>query len=50
VNDVAGRQVWSDRLNPTDNGLELPRLNAGVYLVRLVSESGSATQKLVVQE
>lgn len=50
VSDVAGRRVWSGRLAATDNGVVLPSLNAGVYLVRLVSETGRATQKLVVQE
>ena len=50
VSDITGRQVWSGRLAATDNGVALPNLTAGVYLVRLVSESGSATQKLVVQE
>jgi hypothetical protein len=50
VSDITGRQVWSGRLVATDNGVVLPNLNAGVYLVRLVSESATAAQKLVVQE
>ena len=50
VSDITGRRVWTGSLTPAENSLALPRLSAGVYLVRLVDGQTTATRKLVVQQ
>jgi hypothetical protein len=50
VHDVAGRSVFAARLvNRRFAVLDLRRLSAGVYLVKLTADGYSGTQKLVVQ-
>ena len=50
VLDVTGRQVWRTRIEGQRTGtVQLPLLPAGVYLVRLETDTLTATEKLVVQ-
>ena len=52
VFDVAGRTVLTQTLATGRTGaanLDLRRLKAGVYLVKVTADSFSTTQKLVVQ-
>jgi hypothetical protein len=50
VSDIAGRRVWTGSLTPAENSLALPKLSAGVYLVRLIAGQTTATRKQVVQQ
>jgi photosystem II stability/assembly factor-like uncharacterized protein len=50
ISDASGRCVWSTRLRPGSHSLEVPRLAAGVYLVRLTGEQPGTSQKLIVSK
>ncbi len=47
--DAQGRQVFSKKLEKVEQTLRLPKLTAGVYLVKLTGEDLVFTDKLVVK-
>ena len=50
IHDISGREVWRTSIEgPRTGTVRLPLLPAGVYLVRLESDTFTATEKLVVQ-
>jgi len=46
--DLAGKQVFGCKLN--SNKVDLQNINAGVYIVKLITEQGALTQKVIIKE
>ena len=49
VTDMAGRKVMVSHLLPFASQLDISHLSPGVYLVTVVTDHDSSTQRLVVQ-
>lgn len=47
--DVTGKNIGIE-LGPNENSLNVSHLSDGIYILRLLSETGSVTKKLVVKK
>lgn len=49
VYDINGRQLFSQKLNNTTNTVNIENLAAGVYMFKVISNQGTATNKVIKQ-
>lgn len=49
IYDVLGKQISSEKVTQTQNTIDVSSFNKGIYLVKLISESGQVTKKLIKQ-
>lgn len=49
IYDVLGKQVKVENINPDKDFVDISTLHNGIYLVRLISEDGQVTKKLIKQ-
>ena len=49
VIDLLGRAVRTERLDGTQSTLGMPDMAKGVYVLRLTTQNGTRTQKIVLQ-
>lgn len=49
INDISGRTVLSERLNYSNQRIDISKVNAGIYFITIQDGSSRATQKLVVR-
>ena len=47
VFDILGKQVLKAQVSRGDNQIDISDLNSGIYMIRLQTENGSATKKLI---
>jgi hypothetical protein len=47
--DVLGKQILKEKITSSQNTVDISNFKKGVYLVRLISESGQVTKKLIKQ-
>ncbi|MDC9721329.1 MAG: endonuclease [Urechidicola sp.] len=47
VFDILGKQVLNTQVSRTNNQIDISDLNSGIYMIRLQTENGSATKKLI---
>jgi len=49
VYDVLGKQILTQKITSSKNTVNVANLNKGIYIVRLISEYGEVTKKLIKQ-
>ncbi|MEJ2114454.1 MAG: T9SS type A sorting domain-containing protein [Flavobacteriaceae bacterium] len=49
IYDVLGKQILSEKITSSQNKIDVSGFNKGIYLVKLISESGQVTKKLIKQ-
>lgn len=49
IYSLVGKQVVNATVNTTSNKVNLPSLNAGVYIVKLTSDLGEVTKKIILE-
>lgn len=47
--DVLGKQIQKEKVTSSQNTMDISNFNNGIYLVRLISEDGQVTKKLIKQ-
>ena len=49
IYDVLGKQVVIENITPNKDFINISNLNKGIYLVKIISNHGAVTKKLIVQ-
>ena len=49
IYDILGKKVFETKINSENQKLHIDALNKGIYLVRLISDNGQTTKKLIRQ-
>jgi hypothetical protein len=49
ITDLMGKKIKSQSLSIGNNNIDVTNLSKGFYLVTVTSETGSKTQKLVIE-
>jgi len=49
VYSLVGKQVVTTTVSPTSNKVNLPSLNTGIYIIKLTSDLGEVTKKIILE-